>query len=116
MQPSVERIQRRLVVITLIAAALWALAFGAGWSGVLVGGAVILASVWLFARIFTAAIVTGRRTLATGLTFVKLAVFLALGWLAFSAPAWAPDPMAFAVGVSGLPLAALWEALEVRRN
>ena len=116
MQPSVERIQRRLVMVALLAAMAWALLVGSGATGVLIGAAVVLASVWLFARIFTAAILTGRRRLATALTFVKLAAFLALGWLAFSAPSWAPHPLAFAVGVSALPAAALWEALEVRRH
>ena len=116
MRPSVERIQRRIVAVTLLAATLWSLLVGRGATGVLLGGAVVLASVWSFARIFTAAILTGRRRLATALTFVKLALFLVLGWFAFSAPTWAPHPVAFAVGVSCLPAAALWEALEVRRH
>lgn len=74
----------------------------------------VLASVWLFERLFDAAVLKGRRRLAMGLLFVRLAAFLALGWIAFTAPAWVPDPIAFAVGVSTLPVASVWEAFEVR--
>jgi len=94
------------------------LAWAAGWpgpGGVATGASVILISLWLYRRLFLAAIVQGRRRLAIGLSFVKLACLLILGWWAFSGPTWAPDPVGFAVGVSCLPAAALWEAYETRK-
>jgi len=113
---SVERIERRIALLTIVfCVALW-LVGRPGARGVLVGGAVVLGSVWLLARLFEAAIVTGRRRLAMALTFVKLTAFLALGWIAFTVPSSAPDPLGFAVGVTTLPIAAVWEALEVRRR
>jgi len=75
-----------------------------------------LASVWTFELIFHAAIIERRSRLATGLVFVKLAAFLAVGWLSFRTPGWIPNPIAFAIGVSALPAAAVWEALEKRRS
>ena len=115
MTASVERIQRRIALLTIVIGIVWWLADRSGARGVLAGGVVVFGSIWLLARLFEAAIVTGRRRLAMALTFVKLAAFLALGWIAFTVPSSAPDPLGFAVGVSTLPIAAVWEALEVRR-
>lgn len=115
MTASVDRLRRRIVLLTILLGAVsWLVAGHA--SGVLAGGAVVLGSVWLLEQLFRAAIVTGRRRLAMALTFVKLAAFLGLGWIAFTVPSWVPDPLGFAVGVSTLPVAAVWEALEVRRR
>ncbi len=116
MPPDVDRIRRRIALLTALAAAVCWLLAGPAATGVLAGGAVVFGSVWLLALLFEAAIVTGRRRLAMALTFVKLAAFLGLGWIAFTLPTWAPDPLGFAVGVSTLPVAAVWEALQARRR
>jgi len=113
---TVDRIQKRIAGLTIVVALAWWYADRSGARGVLVGGIVVLGSVWLLARLFEAAIVTRRRRLAMALTFVKLAAFLGLGWIAFTVPSSTPDPVGFAVGVSMLPIAAVWEALEVRRR
>ena len=116
MTASVERVRRRIALLTLaFGVACW-LGNGPVASGVFAGGAIVLGSVWLLERLFNAAIVTGRRRLAMAMTFVKLAAFLGLGWIAFTVPSWVPDPLGIAVGVSTLPVAAVWEALEVRRR
>jgi hypothetical protein len=113
---SVERIQRRIAVLTLVA---MSIVFACGWprwESVLLGGGTVAASLWLYGRLFDAVIRTGRRRLALGLTFVKLAAFLALGWWAMSGGAGMIDPLGFAAGVTCLPLAALWEAFRTKRN
>jgi len=54
--------------------------------------------------------------LAIGILFVKLVAFLGLGWLVFAASEeLRPDPLGFAVGVSCMPVAAVWEAVRARR-
>jgi len=111
---SVERIRGRILGLCLLAAVPSWLAGWPGTRGLVVGAAVVLASLWLFERLFLAAIVQGRRRLAIGLSFVKLAALLTLGWMAFSAPEFDIDPLGFAVGVTCLPVAALWEALATR--
>lgn len=116
MSASVDRILRRIALLTALAGIVWWLAIGTGAPTVLAGGAVVLASVWLLERIFEAAILTGRRRLAMALTFVKLAALLGLGWIAFTVPSSIPDPLAFAVGMSTLLAAAVWEALQTRQG
>jgi hypothetical protein len=91
------------------------LGMGGPW-GVMVGSGLVITSLWLYARLFEAVFRTGKRRLALGLTFVKLATFLALGWWAMSRGAGIIDPLGFAVGITCLPLAALWEALQTKRN
>jgi hypothetical protein len=55
--------------------------------------------------------------LAFGILFVKVALFLGLGWLVFEASeAYRPDPVGFALGVSCMPVAAVWEAVRVRKD
>jgi hypothetical protein len=113
--PSVERVQVRVAALGGAAALL---CWTTGWlpaGGVAAGAAVVVISLWLYRQLFLAAIIQGRRRLAIGLSFVKLAGLLILGWWAFSGPAWAPDPVGFAVGVSCLPAAALWEAYATRK-
>lgn len=111
---SVEGVQRRLLVVagvtTLVGAAAWPDRVG----GILLGAAVVSTSLWLYGRLFDAAIRTGRRRLALGLTFVKLAAFLGLGWGALVWGAGRIDPIGFALGVTCLPLAATWEALRAK--
>lgn len=104
------------MAVTLTLAGIWWSLLGVGAASVLLGGAVVLASLWLYAAIFRAAILRGRRRLAITLTFVKLGALLGLGWLAFMAPGWSPDPWGFALGVTCLPVAAAWEARQVGRR
>jgi hypothetical protein len=49
--------------------------------------------------------------------FVKFLAFLGLGWLVFAASdAYRPDPLGFVVGVSCMPVAAVWEAIRAGKN
>ena len=113
---TVEGVQRKIAVLSVLAAG-GSLPLGTPmWGGVLLGGGMVGTSLWLYGRLFDAVFRTGRRRLALGMTFVKLAAFLALGWWAMSRGAGAADPIGFAVGITCLPLAALWEALETKRN
>lgn len=114
--PSVDGVQRKLVTLAIVALVGSAIAGVPHWGGVLLGSGMVSASLWLHGRLFDAVFRKGRRRLALGLTFVKLAAFLALGWWAMSRGAGAIDPLGFAVGVTCLPLAALWEALTTKRN
>ncbi len=111
MAPSVSRIQARhwgLVAVTCLAV----LASGrTGAGGVLVGGGAIGLSTYLYAAGFRLLLRGGSPRLAIGILFVKLAAFLGLGWLVFSAGDYRPDPTGFALGVSCLPAAAVWEAV-----
>lgn len=112
--PSVRRIQLKIAALA-VAGLGAAIAFGRpGPWGVLLGASVVLASLWLYALLFDAVFRTGRRRLALGLTFVKLGGFLALGWWAMSRGTGMIDPLGFALGVTCLPVAALWEALQVK--
>jgi predicted permease len=85
-----------------------------GSGGVLLGGAVIGASVFLYAAGLGAVVRRGNARLAIAILSVKLLLFLALGWFAFHAGRHRPDPIGFALGVSCLPVAAVWEALRTR--
>jgi hypothetical protein len=113
---SLERIQRRhwaLVVLAAGAAAAAAPAPRAG--GVLLGGGAIGVSVGAYYVGLRLLLRSGRRNLAIGVLFVKLAAFLGLGWLAFaSGSEIRPDPIGFAVGVTCFPVAAVWEAMRAR--
>jgi hypothetical protein len=113
--PSVERVQLRVAALGAAAALLCWVTGWLGPGGVAGGAGAVLVSLWLYRRLFLAAIIQGRRRLAIGLSFVKLGALLILGWWAFSSPTWAPDPVGFAVGVSCLPAAALWEAYGTRK-
>ena len=67
--------------------------------GVVVGGAAIGLSTFLYATLFAAAVKGSSRRLAFAMLFVKLAAFLGLGWLVFVASeAYRPDPLGFVVG------------------
>jgi hypothetical protein len=117
MRPSVERIQVRhwlLVGVAAAAAALWGRTHA--W-GVVVGGAAIGVSTLLYAAIFVALLRRGSERLAFWMLSVKFLAFLGLGWLVFAASeAYRPDPVGFTVGVSCMPVAAVWEAIRVRKN
>jgi hypothetical protein len=114
--PSVRGIQRKIAALGAAAVAIWFMVGRPGVLGVLFGVGLVMASLWSYALLFDAAIRTGKRRLALGLPFVKLAAFLALGWWAITRGAGAIDPLGVAVGVTCLPLAAVWEALATRRN
>jgi hypothetical protein len=91
---------------------------GAGFraaSGVLAGGAMIGLSLALYTTLFRLVVLGGRRRLAIGLLFAKLAAFLGLGWLAFASGSVRPDPLGFAFGVTCCPAAVVWEAVRGRK-
>jgi hypothetical protein len=117
MAPSVERMQVRhwlLVGLATLVAALWARSLL--W-GVIVGGAAIGISMLLYAAVFLAALRRRSGRLAFGMLFVKFLAFLGLGWLVFAASeTWRPDPLGFVVGVSCMPVAAVWEAMRAGKH
>jgi hypothetical protein len=85
--------------------------------GVVVGGAAIGVSTFLYAAVFVALLKRPARRLAFGVLFVKLLAFLGLGWLVFEASeAYRPDPLGFVVGVSCMPVAVVWEAVRARKD
>lgn len=110
------RIQTRHWVLVAAATMLAALAGAPGPGGVAVGGATIGLSLALYATLFKAALWGGRRRLAIGLLFGKLAAFLGLGWLAFTSGSVRPDPLGFAIGVTCCPAAIVWEAVRGRKG
>jgi hypothetical protein len=111
---SVEGVQRRLFILAVATTVAGAILWPPRMGGIVLGAAVVSSSLWLYGRLFDAAIRTGRRRLALGLTFVKLTAFLALGWGALVWGAGLIDPIGFALGVTCLPLAATWEALRAK--
>jgi len=117
MEPSVARLQLRhwaLVGAVAGVAAVWGRQHL--W-GVVVGGGAIGLSLFLYAAGFTFVVRRKSRRLAIGVVFVKLMAFLGLGWLVFSASeGLRPDPLGFAVGVTCMPVAAVWEAVRARRS
>ena len=114
--PSVSGVQLKIVAFGAAATAVSLLAGEPGVWGVLFGVALVMTSLWTYALLFDAAIRKGNRRLALGLPFVKLAAFLALGWWVITRGAGAIDPLGVAVGVTCLPLAAVWEALTTKGN
>ena len=83
---------------------------------VLFGGGVMGASLHLYAVGLRILVRRGSARLALGALFVKLALFLGVGWVVFSSEGYRPDAVGFAAGVSCLPLAAAWEAIRTRRG
>jgi len=83
---------------------------------VLFGGGVMGASLHLYAIGLRTLVQRGSPRLALGAFFVKLALFLGVGWLVFSSEGYRPDAVGFAAGVSCLPVAAAWEAIRTRRG
>jgi hypothetical protein len=113
--PSASRVQLRHWALVALAAAV-AVVFGLPAYGILLGGGAIGLSTFLYAAGFGVVMRRGSPRLAIGILFVKLAAFLGLGWLVFSSGEYRPDPMGFALGVSCLPTAALWEAVRTRKE
>ena len=114
--PSVRGVQLKITALGAAAIAICLMAWGPGVWGVLFGVGLVMTSLWTYAILFDAAIRKGNRRLALGLPFVKLAAFLALGWWVITRGAGAIDPLGVAVGVTCLPLAAVWEALATKGN
>lgn len=86
-----------------------------GAGGVLLGGAVIGASVLIYAAGFRVLVRRTGSRLAIGMLFVKLTAFLGLGWVLFaSGVEHRPDPIGFALGLTCFPAAAVWEAMRAR--
>ena len=106
---------RHWVLVAAVAAA--SLAVGSpGTGGVLAGGAMMGVSLALYTGLFDVAVRGGRRRLAIGLLFAKLAAFLGLGWVAFASGSVRPDPIGFAFGVTCCPAAVVWGAVRDRKG
>ena len=115
MGPSLRRLQARHWGLVAVAAAISALTGRPGVGGVLIGGALIGFSVLVYAAGLRVLVNRAGPRLAIALLFVKLAVFLGLGWLVLaSGREHRPDAIGFAVGLTCLPVAAVWEALRAR--
>jgi hypothetical protein len=112
--PTVSGVQRKIAALGAVAVTISVVAGRPRTWGVLLGVGLVASSLWLYAVLFDTVVRKGRRRLALSLTFAKLAILLALGWLVVVRGAGKIDPLGVAVGVTCLPLAALWEALTVR--
>jgi glucose-6-phosphate-specific signal transduction histidine kinase len=113
--PDVWRFQRRHWLLVGVACVV-------GWvggvppTGVLAGGAAIGLLTLLYATAFLAALRRGSLRLALVILFAKVSALLGLGWLVLTSRTWRPDPVAFTIGVSCLPVAAVWEAVRARKD
>lgn len=116
MAPSASRVQIRHWALVALAAFASYVVWRPAVYGVLLGGGAIGLSTFLYTVWFGIASRRGSPRLAIGVLFVKLAAFLGLGWLVFSSGEYRPDPMGFALGVSCLPTAAVWEAVRTRKE
>ncbi len=117
MAPSASRFQATHWLLTAgVAAVAWSVVgLPLAW-GVLVGGAAIGLSTVIWAGSLDVIMRGGRVRLAVGIIFVKVAAVLALGWLALYGGAYRPDPVGFSIGVTCLPIAAILEAIRVRKG
>jgi hypothetical protein len=115
MPSELARLQARHWTLVALTTAVAALAGVPGPGGVLLGGAMMGLSLALYTALFHVAVRGGRRRLAIGLLFGKLAAFLGLGWLAFASGSVRPDPLGFAFGVTCCPAAVVWEAARGRK-
>jgi hypothetical protein len=111
MAPDLRRVLARHLTLTACAVLCVTVVGGVGPGGVVLGGGVIALSLWLYAALFQLTVRGGRRRLAITLLFAKLAAFLGLGWLAFASGSGRPDPLGFALGVTCLPAAVVWDAV-----
>ena len=115
MPSDLARLQARHWFLVALTAGIAALVGTPGTGGVLIGGAMMGLSIALYSALFHVAVRGGRRRLAIGLLFGKLAAFLGLGWLAFASGSVRPDPLGFAFGVTCCPAAVVWEAVRGRK-
>jgi len=112
---SLRGLQARHWVLVGLATAAAAVAGWPGAGGVMAGGATIGVSMLIYAVGLRALLRRSSPSLAIGLLFAKLAAFLGLGWLLFTGGhEQRPDPIGFAVGLTCLPVAAVWEAMRTR--
>jgi hypothetical protein len=117
MRPSAERIQVRHWLLVGLATAIAAVWERSMLWGVVAGGAAIGVSTLIYAVIYLAVLSRRSGRLAFGMLFVKFLAFLGLGWLVFAASeVYRPDPLGFVVGVSCMPVAAVWEAMRAGKN
>ena len=82
--------------------------------GVVVGGAVIGASVLLNTLTFHFGVRRPNARVAIGILSVKLLASLLLVWWLVTYVGWRPDPTGFAIGVTCWLVAALWDALRTK--
>ena len=115
MTPSVSRIQVRHWTLVAAASALATSTHAVGVGGVLLGGTASWFSLASFAVLFEVLLSRRRLHLAIVILSVKLLAILGLTWFALTARH-QPDPLGFTVGVSCLPLAAVWEALRLEKS
>jgi hypothetical protein len=101
------RIQTIHWALVAVATGIAFVAGAPGPGGVALGGAVMGLSVAAYVVLFDLVVRGGRRHLAIGLLFAKVAAFLGLGWLAFASGSGRPDPIGFALGVICFPTAAV---------
>lgn len=116
MGPSVSGVALRHWLLVVGGAGVAALVSQPLGLAILFGGGVMGASLHLYDLGFRVVVRRGSRRLALGALFVKLALFLGVGWVVFSSEGYRPDAVGFAAGVSCLPLAAVWEAIRTRRG
>jgi hypothetical protein len=116
MSSDLARIQLRHWALVAVTAAVAAALGTPGAGGVLAGGGMIGLSLALYTALVRLVVRGGRKRLAIGLLFAKLAAFLGLGWLAFASGSVRPDPMGFAFGVTCCPAAIVWEAVRGRKD
>jgi hypothetical protein len=116
MGSDVVRLQARHWCLVATAALVAAIAGRPGIGGTLLGGVMMGLSVALYGALVGLVVVGGRRRLAIGLLFAKLAAFLGLGWLAFASGSERPDPIGFALGVTCFPIAVVWHAVRGRNR
>ena len=110
--PNLSILQVRHWVLVLVVAGALAAAGSHTTGGVLLGGATIGLSVFLYAVGLRALLRRSSPRLAIGVLSVKLLAFLGLGWFAFtSGGEHRPDPIGFAIGITCFPAAAVWEAM-----
>src|SRR5262245_32927232 len=116
MVSDVARLQARHGILVAAAVVTAALIGRPGVWGTILGGAMMAVSVALYAALVRLVVAGGRRRLAIGLLFAKLAAFLGLGWLAFASGSVRPDPVGFAFGITCCPAAIVWEAVRGRKG
>jgi hypothetical protein len=116
MASDLGRLQVRHWTLVVAATAAAAVIGVPGPGGVAIGGAIMGLSIALYTTLFQLAVRGGRRRLAIGLLFGKLAAFLGLGWLIFTSGSVRPDPLGFAIGVTCCPAAVVWEAVRGRKG
>ena len=100
MPSDLARLQVRHWFLVVLTASIAAMVGTPGPGGILIGGAMMGFSLALYTALFHVAVRGGRRRLAIGLLFGKLAAFLGLGWLAFASGSVRPDPLGFLLTVA----------------